>query len=236
MARPKKSVNNDLSVEEIVGINNQEVENNNTSELDDMKAMLSSLMKQINDLKEENEKLKESNAENLEIEKDLEYVDEYVDISPSKPIRVLSLFKGGLTLKTSQDGSGKNFRFDKYGHVRAIAYGDLQDCIAVCRKLIEEGYVYICDKDVIRNNYLEDYYKRFLNKEQIDGILFFNDEDIKGMIENTTRPIQETIILSLIEKINNDEYVNRNKVDLIGKCCNPVCDIFGLALEKRVDN
>lgn len=191
--------------------------------------MMQSLMDQINLLKSENESLKNNTVISNDYD---ESEDDYIDISQNKPIKVISLFKGGLTLKTNHDGSGKTFRFDKYGHPRVIAYSDLQDCIAVGRTLIEEGYVYICDKDVVRNNYLEDYYKRFLTKEQIDGILTFSTEDIKGMIENTTRPIQETIILNIVEKINKDEFVDHNKVDLIGKCCG--CDIVALALEKRV--
>lgn len=241
MARPKKIINETSTeiVEEKV-INEDKVIEEKTSEnneLDEMKKMMQSLMDQLNVLKAENEELKNKNVDVVnhnELSENDSYESDYVEISPNKPIRVISLFKGGLTLKTNQDGSGKNFRFDQYGHTRTIAYSDLQDCIAVARNLIEDGYVYICDKDVIRNNYLEDYYKRFLKKEQIDGILGFNDEDVKGMIENTTRPIQETIILNLVDKINRDEYVNRNKVDLIGKCCNPTCDIFALALQKRV--
>ena len=187
-------------------------------------------MKEIEFLKTENKSLKEKD---VLVDKNID--DEFIEISPKKPIRVISLFRGGLTLKVNPDGSGKTFRFDKYGHTKPIAYSDLQDILSINRTLIEEGYVYICDKDVIKNNYLEEYYQKFLTKEQIDLILTFSDDDIKNMVENTTRTIQETIILNLVDKINNDEFVNRNKVDLIGDCCTPKCDIFGLALQKRVD-
>lgn len=243
MGRPRKIIN-DSSVENVEEVtiekkdttNSVPVNNESTNkELDEMKMMMQTLMEQIGALKAENEELKNSKSEvKNDVSDDDSYEDDYIEISPNKPIRVISLFKGGLTLKTNQDGSGKNFRFDKYGHTRTIAYSDLQDCIAVTRNLIEEGYVYICDKDVVRNNYLEDYYKRFIKKEHIDGILNFSDEDIRGMIENTTRPIQETIILNIVEKINKNEYVNRDKADLIGKCCTPTCDIFALALQERV--
>lgn len=159
--------------------------------------------------------------------------EEYADIAPLKPIKVISLSSGGVTLRSGQNGTGKIFRFDKLGHAISIAYSDLLDVIATNRSFIENGVVYICDKDVIRNNYLTDAYKKFLTLDQITKILEFSVEDIDYMIRNTTKIIQETIVDVVVDKINNGESVDMNKILTIGNACTPVCDIVAVAATKR---
>lgn len=157
----------------------------------------------------------------------------FVDINPLKPIKVISLSDGGVNLKTTNDGNAKVFRFDKFGHVATITYADLQDCIATCRPFIEDGTVYICDKDVVRNNYLDEYYKHFLTVDTINNILSFPQNKIVDMVKNTTPTIQDTLIDLMVKKINNNENVDMNKIDAIGKACAVPCDITALALQKR---
>lgn len=200
-------------------------------------------------LEEENKMLKSQVSEILNLLKDLnekksepqvnvanDFEEEehtFVDISPLKPIKVISLSDGGVNLKTTNDGNAKVFRFDKFGHVATITYADLQDCIATCRPFIEDGTVYICDKDVVRNNYLDEYYKHFLTVDTINNILSFPQSKIVDMVKNTTPTIQDTLIDLMVKKINNNENVDMNKIDAIGKACAVPCDITALALQKR---
>lgn len=163
-----------------------------------------------------------------------EDTDNYNEINPLKPIKVVSLSDGGVSLKTNASGSGKTFRFDKFGHSISITYSDLQDVIATDRSFIEEGAVYICDADVIRNNYLDECYSKFLSVDKITNILSFSKEDIVDMVSNTTESIQEAVISLIVKKINNNEYVDMNKVEAIGKSCKVPCDIPALALQKRI--
>ena len=156
----------------------------------------------------------------------------FVEINPMKPIRVVSLSDGGVNLKTAKNG-GKVFRLDKFGHSTSITYSDLQDVIATCRPLIENGTVYICNKDVVRNNYLEENYKHFLTVDTISNILSFNTEQIVDMVKNTTEPIQESIISLVVKKINNGENVYMNKVNAIGNACKTPCDIMALAVKLK---
>ena len=67
-----------------------------------------------------------------------------------------------------------------------------------------------------------------------DQLLEYSIQDIIDMISNTTETIQETIISLIVKKINNNEYVDMNKVDAIGKSCKTPSDITALALQKRV--
>lgn len=200
--------------------------------LEEENKMLKSQMNEIlNLLKDLNEKKSEPQ---VNVANDFEEEEHtFVDISPLKPIKVISLSDGGVNLKTTNDGNAKVFRFDKFGHVATITYADLQDCIATCRSFIEDGTVYICDKDVVRNNYLDEYYKHFLTVDTINNILSFPQSKIVDMVKNTTPTIQDTLIDLMVKKINNNENVDMNKIDAIGKACAVPCDITALALQKR---
>ena len=229
--RPKKT-----NVENNVNNINKNTTNTDSTKVDslikenaELKAQLKSVLDKLSTIE-----TKTHTSSSIETYSKDETITEYKDINPLKPIKVISLSDGGVSLRTNAAGNGKTFRFDKFGHSISIAYSDLQDIIATDRTFIEDGVVYICDTDVVKNNYLDDYYKKFLTIDKITNILSFSCNDISDMISGTTESIQETIISLIVKKINNGEYVDMNKVEVIGKNCVNPCDISALALEKRV--
>lgn len=236
--RPKKVVNENMTTEknkvENSTVNEAESRSVDNSvemdmlkkENDELKAQLHMVLDKLSSIEE---KSVVTVSESVE-----ETTDNYKEINPLKPIKVVSLSDGGVSLRTNASGSGKTFRFDKFGHSISITYSDLQDVIATDRTFIEEGTVYICDADVVRNNYLDDCYSKFLSVDKITNILSFSKNDIVDMVSNTTESIQETIISIIVKKINNNEYVDMNKVEAIGKSCKIPCDIPSLALQKRI--
>lgn len=227
--RTKKT---DETIENATIAENSEVIKSETKETNTEKADIDLLKQENERLRNQLEKfLNDGNKTNSEPEPE----KKYVEINPLKPIKVISLTVGGINLKTSNSGNGKIFRFDKFGHPMTISYSDLQDVIAVNRSFIEDGSVYICDEDVIKNNYLDKYYEQFLTFDTINNILSFPTDQIVEMVANTTEAIQETIISLLVSKINNNEFVDMNKVTAIGQSCKTPCDIMGLALKKRSD-
>ena len=235
--RPKKVVEN-TTVEKKVenSIENKTVDNSVEmdslrKENEELKAQLQMILEKLSTI-EGKENITVSENETVENYND--DIETYKEINPLKPIKVVSLSDGGVSLRTNTSGSGKSFRFDKFGHSISITYSDLQDVIATNRTFIEDGSVYICDEDVVRNNYLDEYYNRFLTVEKITNILSFSKSDIVDMVSNTTETIQETIISLIVKKINNNEYVDMNKVEAIGKSCKTPCDIPALALQKRI--
>lgn len=230
--RPRKTTTVNSDTEAVVNENKEKAsDSSNAVELEklkkeneDLKSQLQMILEKLS-AKEENEK-----AEDNLIQSQDEIV--YKEINPLKLINVVSLTDGGVSLRTAPNG-GKIFRFDKFGHSIPITYTDLQDVIATDRAFIEDGSVYICDEDVVKNNYLEDVYSRFLTVNMINNIFSFPTDKIIDMVTNTTETIQESIISIIVKKINNNEYVDMNKVDAIGKACKKPCDISALALQKR---
>lgn len=227
-----------LQVNEIENVKTNDTVQISTKEYEQMKETNEKLLDQLSSIMQKVKELEESQKQTTlnSVSDDTSTNDapEYVEISPSKPIKVISLSTGGVSLRTSSDGRGVTGRFTKFGQPRFIPYGDLQDMISTDRSFIEDGVVYICDPDVIRNNYLEDAYSKFLTKETIENILSFNINQIKDMVSNTTQSIQETIIDLLVQKINRNEQVDMNKLTAIGQCVNQPCDIMQLALSKRI--
>ena len=103
------------------------------------------------------------------------------------------------------------------------------DCINTDRWIFEEGFVYINDEQAIKEQYLEDAYKKFLTADKIKNILTFDDDKIAEMVANSTPEIQETIIKLVCDKINKGESINMNKVKVIGDSCNPPVKILEIA-------
>lgn len=144
-------------------------------------------------------------------------------------VTITSIFNGGINLRTSKDGSASRFRLEKFGATIPISVEDLNKCINVDFWLFTEGYVYINDPDVVKDCYLEDYYKKFLTVDTINNLLTFTTEQLVDMVSNTTRPIQETICRQIAEKMNAGGYVDYNKIVAVGNACDPKIDIVELA-------
>ncbi len=200
-------------------------------ENEDVKSQIKLILQKLAEQENRNAKIENSKIIYSETTKN----NSYTDINPLKLIKVISLSDGGVSLKTKPGGDGKVFRFDKFGHSVTITYTDLQDIISTDRSFIEDGTVYICDEDVVKNNYLEDAYSKFLTIETINNIFSFPKDKIIDMIQNTTEELQESIISFVVKKINNGEYVDMNKVDAIGNSCKTPCNIIELAQQKRMN-
>jgi arsenate reductase-like glutaredoxin family protein len=168
-----------------------------------------------------------SKIENLTNNKTTSIQQNMYDISLNKVVPVVSLFYGGLTLKTAKSG-GHEYRFEKFGDLRPIVYQDLLNCISTQNRFFREGFVYIMDQDVVSANNLNDFYKKILSKEQIEDLLNKNNETIRALFSNTTSTIQQTIVDLILEKIRTKQNLDSNKVNIIS-------EIYGRDLYKLAD-
>ena len=151
------------------------------------------------------------------------------EIPLTKRIKVTSITTGGVNLKTSYDSGARKFRLEHLGQTKAIQYEYLIDCINTDRWLFEDGLVYINDPQVVEEQLLEEEYKKFLTPDKIQNILSFDTETIKEMVSNSTREIQETICSVVIDKINDGENIDLNKVYAIGNACEPQVNLLELS-------
>lgn len=181
------------------------------------------LVKRNEELEKELEKMKEmlqklmtekENKLNQEIKQ--EEVEVFPEIPMHKPIKVMSLYTGGLNLKKYNDDKTP-FRFNFFGETQPILYGDLVKIISHQRKFFEEGYCVILDNDVIKVHYLEKFMEKILDKKTIDKLLEYDDEKIKDLYNGTTKQLKQSIVDLIVDKIVKKEYVDRNKVAVISE-------------------
>lgn len=196
-------------------------------ENEELKNQLAEMMNMIKDLQES-----KSEPENVAVENaDINKTETVEDVEMNARILVTSITTGGVNLKTSNDGSARHFRFEKLGQTIPIIYEHLINCINTDRWLFEDGLIYISDSNVIREQCLEDAYKKFLTPETIENILDFDINVIVDMVTSTTPAIQETIIDFVANKLNNGGSIDMNKVNAIGTACN--VNIMELASKLR---
>jgi|GEM_PF-2195734 len=183
----------------------------------ELKAQLEEMKKNIEKLQSQSEPVSDNNVDSIE------------SIDMNTRISVTSITDGGVNLRTSEDGSARFFRLEKRGQTLPIVYEHLINCINTDRWIFEDGLIYINNPKAVEEQYLEDAYKKFLTPDKIENILSFDSETIKDMVLNTTFKIQETIARLVANKINDKEVIDMNKVEVIGKSCNPQIDIRALA-------
>ena len=188
-------------------------------QIEQMQAMLQQLMSQ-----------QQSAQVTQSVSEPEEYVEkEQEEIPLTKRIKVTSITTGGVNLKTSYDSGARKFRLEHLGQTKAIQYEYLIDCINTDRWLFEDGLVYINDPQVVEEQLLEEEYKKFLTPDKIQNILTFDTETIKEMVSNATKAIQETICSVVINKINDGENIDLNKVYAIGNACEPQVNLLELS-------
>ncbi len=171
-------------------------------ELEKMKEMLQKLMAEKKVDTKQNSETKEEEV--------------FPEIPMHKPIKVMSLYTGGLNLKKYNDDKTP-FRFNFFGETQPILYGDLVKIISHQRKFFEEGYCVVLDNDVIKVHYLEKFMKKILDKKTIDKLLEYDDEKIRDLYNGTTKQLKQTIVDLIVDKIVKNEYVDRNKVAVISE-------------------
>lgn len=200
MAGKSKAKTNTKTTENIDLVKrNEELER----ELEELKKKLETLMSEKVSAVEKNNDIKDEN-------------EVFPEIPMNKPIKVMSLYTGGLNLK-KYDNDKTPVRFNRFGEVQPILYMDLIKIISHQRKFFEEGYCVILDDEVIKVHYLEKDMEKILDKNTIEKILDYENEKIRDLFVGTTKQIRQTIIDLIIDKIIKKEYVDRNKVALISE-------------------
>lgn len=164
-------------------------------------------------LEEIQKKLEDSQVTSVTLEN-----SDFEKVSREEYISVMSLVPYVLNISTEGNGVGRVKRFEKFGQVKRILYGDLAEMIDSNMSFVEAGYLYILNSDVIRQHGLDDIYKNILTKEMILEILETNSNTSLELYKSANASQKEVIIDLLISKIlDNPDSVNLNIVDAISR-------------------
>lgn len=168
---------------------------------------LEEMQKQINELKTENQALKNDTDEmNEELNGDTE-------------IEVISQFVGTLALSTDGNGMGTVYRFEKFGEVQDIPFSDLKDIVKNKPSFAKEGLFYISNKEAVKKLRLTKEYEHIVNSNIFAHLLDEKSDVIIKAYENAPRLQKEQIVSMIDERLARNQEVDGNVLVKIGKLC-----------------
>lgn len=115
-------------------------------------------------------------------------------------INVMAGINGQL-VHHSPTGNGV-FKFNGFGQRQTMPYKELKSINNLVRGTLEDGWIIILNKDLIKEFNLEDEYKSFLTPNKIDEILQMNKEDLTVTIKSLPKSMQTTLIDTAKAKYN----------------------------------
>ena len=205
--RPKKSV--DKEEKTIKTVEEKTVEKKDSDVLTDLMNQLKEMKQQIANLTKENEQLKVDKEEKEEKE----------ELTSDTDIPVISLVTGGLTISTEGNGVGTVYRFEEFGEIRDIPFGDLKDIVKNKPEFAKGGIFYIANEEAVKKLRLSRDYKNIISDELFAHLL---DEDAKVVIEayKLAPKLQQEQVVSMIEdRLEKGIEVDANILVKIGKLC-----------------
>jgi len=177
-------------------------------ELNQLKAMMSALLNR--------DKIESTIISNDEEEHKSEDEDDYVEIKPTKNIHVTSLVYGICVLKNEK---GITFKINDFGEARSIRFEDLESINNINKNIFKQGWIYIKDADVRKALYLEDDYKKIIDKNTIENFINLKEDKMSHIFETASNIQIETVIENITKGILSDDrkYYDRNKLAVVDK-------------------
>ena len=132
---------------------------------------------------------------------------------PTK-VKVVSLLGNFMNLVTS---TGKIYKFPKFGDIATLRTSDLEDILSnqKFRQQAEDGYFYICDKDVVEDQELTEVYERLHDKTAIEYIMKLADDNCVDMFASLSDGLKESVSCSIAEELNKGKVLDRNRLSMI---------------------
>ena len=200
MARPKKTQTTEATSTKAKADVNVDVNAELLKKLEEMQ-------KQINELKTENQALKNDTDEiNEELNGDTE-------------IEVISQFVGKLALSTDGNGMGTVYRFEKFGDVQDIPFSDLKDIVKNKPKFAKEGLYYIANEEAVKKLRLSKDYEHIVNNDIFVHILDEDSDTVIKAYKNAPKLQKEQIVSMIDERLAKNQEVDGNVLVKIGKLC-----------------
>ena len=181
-----------------------------TKAVDDTQEQIKALQEQLAQLMAENQALKQ---------KDVAQVEEEEEITADTDIMVISQTVGSLAISTEGNGIGTVYRFEKFGDVQDIPFGDLRDIVKNKPKFAKEGAYFICNPQAVKKLRLGNQYKNLIDDKTFLN-LFDKDADTIVALYKSAPSMQQKQIVGLIEeKLEKGVDVDGNVLVKIGQLC-----------------
>jgi hypothetical protein len=200
MARPKKEVV-ETTVKEKTTNKESELLSALSKQLEEMQARLDALAK-------ENKELKEHAVEETETE-----------LNSDTEIPVVSLTVGKLVISTLGNGLGTVYRFEEFGQVQDIPFGDLKDIVKNKPKFAKGGAYYIANEEAVKKLRLTKDYENIIPDGMFETLLAQNPNVVVDAYKTAPKFQQEQVVSLIEEKLEHKAEIDANILMKIGKLC-----------------
>lgn len=178
--------------------------------------MLLALSKQIEEM---NKKLLELSEENKALKENVTKETQAEELNSDTEIPVVSMCIGKLILSTLGNGLGNIYRFEKFGEVQDIPFGDLKDIVKNKPYFAKEGAFYIANEEVVKKLRLTKDYENIISDKMFETLLNEN-ADVVVEAYKTAPELQKKQVICLIEdKLASGADIDGNILIKIGKLC-----------------
>ena len=204
MARPKKDATKVVAQIDV----SKEVVQNTTQEL---LKKFEELQKQLTELKAENNALKD----NTQVEDN----DNTEELTSDTDITVISQTVGKLVISTEGNGIGTVYRFEEFGEVQDIPFGDLKDIVKNKPRFAKEGAYFICNPQAVKKLRLGNQYKNLIDDKTFINLFDKDAKTIVALYESAPKMQQEQVVSLIQDRLDNGLEVDGNVLIKIGQLC-----------------
>lgn len=126
-------------------------------------------------------------------------------------IKCISLSPNPVNISTLPNNRGKKFTFEKYGSSWSIRRGDLEDVVSSYENTMKSGLIYVCDRDFIEEQGLDEYYNNLLySKELLDKLVYLREDADVEMFLNMSKQLQEATAVRIARLFKMNEHYEPN--------------------------
>ena len=169
------------------------------------------LQKQLAELKAENDALKDT--------KQVENNDNTEELTSDTDITVISQTIGKLVLSTEGNGIGTVYRFEEFGEVQDIPFGDLKDIVKHKPRFAKEGAYFICNPQAVKKLRLGTQYKNLIDDKTFTNLFDKDAKTIVALYESAPKMQQEQVVSLIEDRLTKKLEVDGNVLIKIGKLC-----------------
>ena len=137
-------------------------------------------------------------------------------IYSGKKIKCVNLMHNMVNIATEEEGLGKVYTFKDYGDSQMIKFDDLANIVNNYPNTMENGLVYIADKQAVEELGLAEDYAKLYDKKTLDKIIRLHDNaDVDMLLGISNKELLESTIRAIAERINQKESYDYNHLNRI---------------------
>ena len=194
---------------------------------EDGKIMTNARLEQIISNEEKSAQEVEEEKESKVIEEKIEVVEDKLDSffdsgvyekesTQFKDGDLINVMSGinGLLIHRSRE-TGKEYRFNGFGQIRKMEYKELVNIKNLTSKTLDEGWIVILNKDIIKDFGYEDMYENILTPKNIKEIFKKETEEVREFVSQLPKSMQVTIIDTAREMYRSGKLDRKSIIDVI---------------------